>query len=164
MELALAMIGIAGTLIGTYLGSWMQLRQQREQRAAEDRTRFHAVRLEAYATYIAVLRRFTVYVYRWRDQASRPVSAEQRALVDELQNELWTTVERVALLASPNIVRIAEDMYSDINILVSRLNDAADERLRLDAFNAFFKEFFSKRNALRDAMRQELDIKSGAGS
>jgi hypothetical protein len=116
------------------------------------------VRLEAYCTFLAVLRRFAVFTYRWRHRLATPLTTEERTSINVLQDDLWVTVERVALLASTDVGKSAEEMYSDVNLLVHQVTDQATERERLDALNSFFTEFFRKRDALRAAMRADLDV------
>jgi hypothetical protein len=156
VELMLAVLAIVGTLAGTFLGSWMQSRQLMDQRAHEDRTRFHTARLEAYSTLLAVLRKFTVFIYRWRDRLAAPLT--ERALIDGLQDELWVTVERVALLGSPQVIKTSEEMYSDVNLLAHQVKEKSDGRERLDELNKYFGAFFKKRDALRTAMRADLSV------
>ncbi len=158
VEFALAVLAIVGTLAGTFLGSWLQSRQVREQRVHEDRTRFHTVRLETYSTLLAVLRKFSVFIYRWRDRLATPLTSEERAFIDGLQDELWITIERVALLAATDVSQTAEEMYSDVNLLVRQVMEKSTDRERLDALNTYFGMFFRKRDALRAAMRTDLGV------
>ena len=158
VQIALTILAIVGTLAGTVLGSWLQSRQLKDQRAHEDRTRFHNVRLEAYTTFLAVLRRFTVLIYRWRHRSAAPLTSDERVFISGLQDELWVTVERVALLASTNVSKTAEQMYSDVNLLVHQVMEKSADRERLDALNEYFGMFFQKRDALRVAMRADLGV------
>jgi ABC-type lipoprotein release transport system permease subunit len=51
----LALAGITGTLAGTALGAWISWRIHSANLVHEERTRFHAQRLEVYAKYLAAV-------------------------------------------------------------------------------------------------------------
>jgi len=85
-------------------------------------------------------------------------TADQRRSIDELQSDLWVTVERLALLSSGVVVRLAEEMYSEINQYAFELRTQATQMERLDASTTFMKKFFRARGELRTAMRQDLSV------
>ena len=138
-----AIAGIAGTLIGTIVGSWTTWRIQRGQQEHDDRTRFHERRLTVYADFT--------------DSANKVVSAvtsKQTLPLDEIRRVVGTW-ELLRLVASPAVIGAAMPVHGAIG-------DAVNGRVK--DVQAYADKFNTDVATLLNAMRAEIGVKRlGAG-
>ena len=132
-ELALAVVGIAGTLLGVVVTAWFARRNAADARAQEDRRRLRDQRREAVASYaqsMIELRRLALH--RWHEAADAR-DADPAADTDLLpstddnrwaRNAAWGDFFRVRLVwDDPDLVQTAE-------VLLRRASDLGEQRDR----------------------------------
>lgn len=142
---------LAGAIVGGWLGHWFASKQASEQRAYEDRTRFHSERQRLYADYLAaaIELRGTIFVLGDRhwdegdDDITGDLARHQHALVQGFG--------RIEIVGSKETRKTATELFHEIIAL--RTCGGRDFPKHRDSVSAAV-------NSFKEAARSELGIDS----
>ncbi len=116
-----ALIGVIGALLGSFLTYAAERWSEQRRWAREERTRFHAERLEAYSQLLALAQVFFITKVDKAYRGELPPTLPE-FYATEVPAELMAVIERVSLLASTLSVRqSAQDFDEAIRALATAL-------------------------------------------
>ena len=144
METWSVIIAVSGTLLGTALGGYIAFRTNQAQRKHEDRTRFHSVRLDAYAQFMAATS--TLYSKLQLDATTyTKLDMETQREILEAKRRLLASHDQITLIATETTASAADALL----VLVKTWKTADDAAAGID-------ELVKLRDRLRSAIREEF--------
>jgi hypothetical protein len=172
VPLAVAVIGLTATMIGTIAGvlitqrrsdrreqlTWERERErEREVWVREDAARTFDLRRDAYvAFYEAVDRALGAVVAQYRDLAARRVERGGGELSADLFVAVFQSMEKVSIYGSKSVTIVARDMYETVSIFGNVLSKGkANVPKDIDEFQRGLRERIDN---LLDVMRINLGI------
>jgi hypothetical protein len=156
----LAIIAVGGTLLGTFLGAWVNARLARQ---AEDRrwgrereNRLNEKRLEAYLDYLALAGRMqvwmTVYWAKYPGGIERS-SDEYQRLVEHITQHTFEASNRVKLLGTEAVSSVVAQLHI---VLLSSLGELTKQQQK-----DFQDKYVSARADFLKVARADLGIAAG---